>query len=149
MQGLPSIAPQSIWLNGAPNWPPCVILLTVSPLTTNGEIVVGTSMHELSTVPSISVPPPVTRQVTGCWQLTDAGHVLFDVVIALPLLSKTHGTLVLATAVPVTSIVKLVPCGHDTWTLQTKFVEPPAGIVSFVGIGFPSRSSEHGRFPMT
>src|SRR5436190_13866204 len=145
MQGLPSIAPQSIWLNGAPNWPPCVILLTVSPLTTNGEIVVGTSMHELSTVPSISVPPPVTRQVTGWAQFTEAEQVLGAVVMALPFTSNTHGTLALATAVPVTVTVILVPCGHTTSTLQTKLLEPPTGMVSVVGIGFPSRSTEQGK----
>src|SRR5262249_41905259 len=102
MHRLPSIAPQSIWLNGAPNWPPCVIFLIVSPFTVNGKMVVGTSMHELSTVPSISVPPPVTRQVTGWAQFTEAVHVLGAVVMALPFTSNTHGIVVLATAVPVT-----------------------------------------------
>src|SRR6185503_17239423 len=145
MHGLPRIAPQSIWLNGAPNWPPCVILFTVSPLTTNGEIVVGTSMHDLSTVPSMSTPPPVTRQVTGWAQFTEAAQLLGAVVMALPLASNTQGTVALATAVPVTVTVKLAPVGHTTSTLHTKLLDPPAGMVSVVGIGLPSRSTEHGR----
>src|SRR5438046_9345662 len=116
MQGFPSIAPQSIWLKGAPNWPPCVILLTVSPFTTNGKIVVGTSMHELSTVPSISVPPPVTRQVTGWAQLTAAGQLLGAVVLALPLLANTQDTLVLAIAVRVTVTLNCATTGHTTST---------------------------------
>src|SRR5438094_330030 len=109
MQGFPRTAPPSMWLNGAPNSPPCVILLTDSPFTTNGKIVVGTSMQEWSTVPSISVPPPVTRQVTGAAQFTEAVHVLGVVWIAWPWALKIHGTLALATAVPVTVTAKLAP----------------------------------------
>src|SRR5437667_361242 len=78
-------------------------------------------------------------------QLTESVQLLGAVVTALPFTSNTHGTLVLATAVPVTVTVILVPCGHSTSTLQTKFVEPPAGTVTVVGIGFPSRSTEQGR----
>src|SRR2546426_2078124 len=145
MHGLPRIAPQSIWLNGAPNWPPCVILLTVSPLTTDGKIVVGTSMHELSMVPSISVPPPVTRQVTAWAQVTEAEQLLGAVAIALPLTSDTHRTLSLAIAVPVAVTVILAPCGHVTSTVQTKLDDAPTGRMNVVGMGLSSRSTEHGK----
>src|SRR2546426_2646077 len=52
---------------------------TLFPYTTLFRSV-GTSMHELSTVPSISVPPPVTRQVTAWAQLTEAVQLLGAVV---------------------------------------------------------------------
>ena len=68
----------------------------------------------------------------------------FANVIALPLLSNTHGTLALASAVPVTVTVIFVPFGQITSTLQTKFDEPPTGRVNVVGIGLPSLSSEQG-----
>jgi uncharacterized membrane protein len=43
----PSSDGVTIWLNGAPNWPPCVIFLMVSPFgEVNGKMVVATSMHD-------------------------------------------------------------------------------------------------------
>src|SRR5436190_24115613 len=123
MQGLPRIVPQSIAANGAPNWPPCEMWSSSKPFTLVGNKVVGTSMQLRSTTPKFNSPPPVTRQVTGCTHSTVAVHSLGAVVIARPLLSSTHGTLVLAIAVPTTVILKSVGAGQFvTSTKQTKFV---------------------------
>src|SRR5207249_356393 len=114
MHRLPRIAPQSIWLNGAPNCPPCEIWSTVSPFTTKGLMIVFTVIHDSSEVPGYNVPPPVTRQVTGATQVTLAVQLVGDVVTATPLALKTQGTLALATAVPWTVTLKVRLVGHVT-----------------------------------
>src|SRR6185503_13702604 len=112
------------------------MLRTGNPFTTNGKMVVSTGMHDWSTTPGLSTPPPVTRHVTGCAHSTEAEQELGDVVTALPLLSNTHGTVALAIAVPVTVTLKLAPSGHVTSTVQTIGPELwPAGIVTVAGIG--------------
>src|SRR5262245_5707724 len=119
MHGLPRMAPQSIWLNGAPNWPPCEMWSSSRLPAVVGNSVVLTAMQLLSTTSKFNSPPPVTRQVTGCSQVTEALHSLGAVWIARPLASSTHGTFVLATAVPTTVTRKFVPPGQVTSTLQT------------------------------
>src|SRR5438067_4607303 len=138
MHRLPSIAPQSIWLNGAPNCPPCEIWSTVSPFTTSGLMTVSTWMHDWSEVFGYNVPPPVTRQVTGEIQFTEAMHVLGAVITGLPLTSKTQGTVALLVAVPCTVTVKLVPFGQLTSTLQAGRVKSlPAATKTLAGSGLP------------
>src|SRR5262245_55841293 len=112
MQGLPRIVPQSIWLNGAPNWPPCEMWSSCKPFTLVGNKVVSTSMQLRSTTPKFNSPPPVVRQLTGGWHSTVALHWLGTVVIARPLASSTHGTFVLATAVPTTVTLNSVAAGQ-------------------------------------
>ena len=91
------------------------------------------------------MPPPVTRQVTGVTQFTEAVQVLGVVWIAWPCTLKMHGTAVLATAVPVTVTLKLAPLGHVTSTEHTIGSElVPAATVIVVGIGLPFKSTEHG-----
>src|SRR5439155_12221596 len=91
MHRLPRIAPQSIWLNGAPNCPPCEIWSTVSPFTTSGLMTVSTSMHDWSEVFGYSVPPPVTRHVTALLQVTEAEQlVALSSEMRLPVESNTH-----------------------------------------------------------
>src|SRR6516164_8756896 len=82
----------------------------------------------VSVAPGCSVPPPVTRHCTttvGGRQSTHWLHWLGAVVMVLPLMSRTHGIDLLATAVPCTTTVMFVP-GQDTSTQpSTKFVVTP------------------------
>src|ERR1041384_120631 len=108
-------------------------------------MVVRTSMHDLSTVPLISVPPPVTRQLAAWAHAAEAEQRLGAVVMALPLASATHGRLGLARTVPVAVTSKLAPAGQVTSASQTNGPAlSPALMLTVVGIGFPSISVVHG-----
>src|SRR5919108_5444991 len=78
--------------------------------------------------PSISTPPPVTRQVTGCRQVTQPRQLAGPVVIARPSLVKTHSTPLPATAVPMTETGKVMLVGHATSTSHSNTLDSPAGI---------------------
>src|SRR5260221_14590466 len=95
--------------------------------------VVGTTTQLVSITPGYNVPPPVTRQVTGVWQLTLAAHELGAVVMTWPALSKMHGMLLLATAVPCTVTLYCAPAGQVTNAQPRKLVVPHAGITTELG----------------
>src|SRR5215510_2158660 len=102
MHGLPRMAPQSIWLNGAPTWPPCEMWSSSKPPgVVVGNNVVLTGMQLLSTTSKFNSPTPETRQVTGGAHLTQFVQVLVAVLMILPLMSKTH-SLDLPATVPCT-----------------------------------------------
>src|SRR5690242_2792748 len=64
----------------------------------------------VSVAPGCSVPPPVTRHSSGAEaQFTQFWHELGAVLITLPAVSKMHGMLVLATAVPWTTADIVAP----------------------------------------
>src|SRR5437773_8770692 len=109
-------------------------------------------MHDWSTVPGMSVPPPVTRQVTGVSQLTEAAQLLGAVLTACPQMLLTQGTAVVTCAVPVTVMLKGPP-GHETITQAGPIVaSPPAGTVSgnvgVTGVVWSAQSTSGGR-PLT
>src|SRR5712692_7041761 len=151
MQGLPRIAPQSIWLNGAPNWPPCEMWSTSSPFTTDGKMIVATSMHDWSTVPGTRVPPPVVRQVAGVTQLIVQRQSLslLSTETRGPVLSYTHSVPLLSLASAGALTAMLIPVGHVNRIQPWIVVEPPAsrwiGRATITGVVWSVQSTKDGR----
>src|SRR5262245_30244348 len=149
MHGLPRISPQSSWLNGAPSWPPWVILLIVNPLgVVSGKMVVSTVMHDWSTVSSSSTPPPVTRQVTGVSQVTTAGHSSVESTTRFPFSSNTQSVPPSSLANPWALTLNWAP-GHETRTQALNVADSPGprsnGSTGTTGVVSSVQSTSAGR----